>query len=340
MADRRSMFYAGLDVGGSTIKAVLIDNKGVTHGEIIETESLVKHGYKTTFKQLEKALDQLIKSAGIEKDQIRGIGLDVPAPNSDGVIWGQANLGADWVGINICKEFSDYIGLPAHMTNDVNAAAIGEYNIRGNCKKGLLFVAPGTGLGGGFVLPNGHLYEGANGLALEVGHISVPFMEEDGQLPACSCGLKGCAEAWVSLVALRRRLRMELEKEVWSDHPLNSDEITIEQKAFQLRDYAENKDALAIKIFKEQGFILGYAIADMVRLFDPGLVVIGGGLAETSFREKYISWVEEGFKDRAWSMYIRNPLNSEEVTTSIEWAYGKDHAAALGMAFVAMDLFQ
>ena len=96
---------------------------------------------------------------------------------------------------------------------------------------------------------------------------------------------------------------------------------------------------LANKIFKEQGFILGYAIADLVRLFDPGLVVIGGGLAETSFREKYISWVEEGFKDRAWSMYLRNPINTEEVTTSIEWAHGKDSAAALGMAFVAMDLF-
>ena len=279
MSDNNIKYFAGLDVGGSTIKAILINEAGNTVGNIAEVKSLVKDGYQTTFKQLREALTQIVASAGVTLKQIKGIGLDVPAPNSDGVIWSMANLAKDWVGINICDEFSKYVDIPTHMTNDVNAAAIGEYKVRGNCDKGLLYIAPGTGLGGGFVLPDGHLYEGANGLALEVGHVSVPFTDEDGNLPTCSCGLKGCAESWVSLVALRRRLKIELKKEAWREHPLNTKKLTIEQKAFQLREYAEAKDALANKIFKEQGFILGYAIADLVRTLDPGLVVIGGGLA-------------------------------------------------------------
>lgn len=332
-------YFAGLDIGGSTIKSVLIDIKGKITGDLVELKSLVKQGYKTTFEQLEKALKLLVKNAGIRLDDINGIGLDVPAPSSNGVIRAQANLAENWVGVNICEIFSKYIGLPVYVTNDVNAAAIGEYIVRGDCKTGLLFISPGTGLGGGFVLPGGHLYEGTNGLALEVGHTSVPFTEEDGQLPVCTCGLRGCLETWVSLIALRRRLKTELTKETWADHPFNKENSTIEQKAFQLRNYAEKKDPLAVKIFKEQGFILGYAIADLVRLFDPGLVVIGGGLAETTFRDLYITWIDEGFKNRAWAMYKKNPADTESATISIEWARGGDSSAAIGMAFVSREKF-
>jgi predicted NBD/HSP70 family sugar kinase len=203
-----------------------------------------------------------------------------------------------------------------------------------------MLVAPGTGLGGGLVLPGGRSYEGANGMALEVGHISVPFREDDGDLPVCSCGLKGCAEAWVSLVALRRRLRLELAKPEWAGHPLNEGDTPVEEKAFRLREFAEKGDALAVQIFKQQGFILGYAIADLVRVFDPGLVVIGGGLAETSFRDQYMAWIQEGFVERAWPVYRNSPLDPDKVTTQFEWALGGDAAAAIGMAYTAHELFQ
>ena len=194
-------------------------------------------------------------------------------------------------------------------------------------------------LGGGLVLPGGRSYEGTNGMALEVGHVSVPFREDDGELPVCSCGLKGCTEAWVSLVALRRRLRLELAKPEWAAHPLNKGDAPVEEKAFRLREFAEKGDTLAVQIFKQQGFILGYAIADLVRVFDPGLVVIGGGLAETSFREQYMEWIGEGFAERAWPVYLRSPLDPEKQTTRFEWALGGDAAAAIGMAYTAQELF-
>jgi predicted NBD/HSP70 family sugar kinase len=225
------------------------------------------------------------------------------------------------------------------MTNDCNAAAVGEYAIRNKHLGSLLLVAPGTGLGGGFVLPGGKLYEGMNGLALEIGHISVPFREDDGELPACTCGLKGCLEAWVSLVALRRRLSIELRKPEWENHQLNSPDSTLEEKAFQLRTLAENGDALALQLFKEQGFKLGYGIADMVRTMDPGLVVLGGGLAEAKFRDRFLDWVQEGFAERAWLVYRHSPIEPEKITTRFEWAQGGDAAASIGMAYTAKELY-
>jgi len=334
-----SSYFAGLDIGGTTVKSVLLDSAGDPVGEMVEVRSQVKDGYEATFGQLELALDQLTAAAGIGRSQIGGIGLDVPAPSSEGVIWAQANLGSDWVGTNVRDRLTERLGgVPVYMTNDGNAAAVGEYAVRKKHFGSLLLVAPGTGLGGGFVLPGGRAWEGANGLALEVGHVSVPQREADGDLPRCSCGKNGCLEAWVSLVALRRRVGIELAKPEHAAHPLN-DGSPVEEKAFRLREFAERGDEFAVSLFREQGRILGYGLADLVRVFDPGLVVIGGGLAETGFRDRYLDWVLEGFLERAWPVYRNSPIDPSVITTHFEWALGGDSAAALGVAFSARDRF-
>ena len=339
MTDSKGLF-AGLDIGGTTIKSILVDAKGEAVGDIVEVRSNVKDGYQATFAQLESAMDQLTEAVGQSRSAIKGIGLDVPAPCSDGVIWGKANLAQDWLGSNIRDQFSSRVSIPVTMTNDCNAAAVGEYAIRRKYLGGLLLVAPGTGLGGGMVVPGGRAYEGQHGLALEVGHVSVPFREEDGTLPSCSCGLEGCAEAWVSLMALRRRLGIELNKPQWSDHALAGDSMPIEEKAFQLRNFASDGDALARHLFEQQANILGHMIADVVRVFDPGLIVIGGGLTEADFRDDYLKWVKDGFEKQAWPMYLKSPVDPEVETTRFEWATGGDGAAALGMAFTAREMFR
>lgn len=334
-------YFAGLDIGGSTVKTVLVDELGEVAGEMVEVRSHVKDGYNATFGQLESALDQLTSAIGVGRDAVKGIGMDVPAPSCDGVIWGRANLAEDWVGTNVRDLLSERLGgTPIYMTNDGNAAALGEYAVRRKHHGGLLLVSPGTGLGGGLVLPGGRAYEGANGLALEVGHISVPHREDDGELPQCSCGLRGCLEAWVSLVALRRRIGIELAKEENKNHPLN-DGTSLEEKAFRLRDFAQEGDELAIWLFRQQAQILGHGIADLVRVFDPGLVVLGGGLAETEgFRDDYLGWVMEGFEERAWPIYLQSPIDPEQKTTRFEWAIGGDSSAALGVAFSAREMFR
>ncbi|MDP3849303.1 MAG: ROK family protein [Luteolibacter sp.] len=329
--------FAGLDIGGSTIKCMLVDGAGDPSGSIIEVPSFVKEGYRRTFGQLCAAMAKLAENAGISVEEIAAVGLDVPAPCSNGVVWGKANLAEDWVGTDIRGEFSKETGKPVFMTNDCNAAAIGEWMYRPEHGGGLLFVAPGTGLGGGLVLPGGILYEGNNGLALEVGDLSVPRFE-DGELPVDGRGRSGCLEGWVSLMALRRQLGKALVRPENAQHPLALSADPIEAKAFKLRDYADQGDALARGIFALQANVLGHGLGDLASILDPGLITIGGGLAETSFRDWFIDEVRKGFAERAMLPYQRCPLPPHEPTTRIEWAIGGDGAAAYGSARKAMEL--
>lgn len=331
-------YFAGLDIGGSTIKALLINAQADPVGAMVEIPSLVQQGFRRTFLQLHEALRLLSTQTNIRPDDIRAVGLDVPAPCSKGVIWGKANLSEDWVGTNIEQEFAREVRKPVAMTNDGNAAAYGEWLYRRERQGGLLFVAPGTGLGGGLVLPGGHMYEGTNGLALEVSDITVPFEEDNGTIPADALGRERCLEAWVSLVGLRRTLQIKLSQERYRSHPLNLEDSTIVEKAFKLRQFAEKGDPLAVEIFQRQAYILGYGLADLVSLFDPGLIVIGGGLAETTFRDWYLEAVEQGFHQRAAPFYRFSPIPPYEKTTTFEWAIGGDKSAAYGVARRVMDL--
>lgn len=332
-----SKYFAGLDIGGTTVKSMLVDEAGKQVGKMVEIRSHVKEGFRRTFAQLEESMRLLGEQNGVTQDSIAAVGLDVPAPCSKGVIWGKANLSDDWVGADICAELADEIGKPVVMMNDGNAAAYGEWLLRDNKDSGLLFVAPGTGLGGGLVLPGGIPYEGTYGLAMEVSDITIPF-DENGQIPADATGRERCLEAWVSLVAIRRQLQIELSKDENQEHPLAKADSPIEEKALQLRDYAEKGDALALEIFQKQAHILGYGLGDLVSILDPGLIVIGGGLAETGFRDWYLDAVKHGFDNRAAPFYKRRPIPPHDPTTTFEWAIGGDSSAAFGVARKAMDL--
>ena len=330
-------YFAGLDVGGTTIKCVLVDDSGTALSDFIEVRSFVKEGYQRTFIQLREAMLTLANQAGVSIHDIAAVGLDVPAPCSNGVISGKAKIGEDWVGTDIQGAFSKDIGKPVFMTNDCNAAAFGEWMYRKDHHGGLLYVAPGTGLGGGLVMPGGLLYEGNNGLALEVGDLSVPRFEND-ELPVDGRGRKGCMEGWVSLMALRRQLSHTLTKAEYSDHPLAKIDVPIEEKAFQVRDYAEKGDPMAMEIFGLQANVLGHGLGDLASILDPGLITIGGGLSETGFRDWFIDEVRKGFAERAMLPYQKSPLPPYAQTTVIEWSIGGDGAAAYGSARKAMEL--
>jgi len=327
-------FYAGLDVGGSTIKTILVDADGTQVGEYGEVKSHVKDGYQATFAQLNIGLAGICAASGIDVADVAGIGLDVPAPSCKGVIWGLANLAENWVGTDIRAEYEKECGKPVSMTNDANAAALGEYMMRPAYCGPLLLLAAGTGLGGGFVLPGGQLYEGANGLAMELGRMGVPFTE-NGVLPSDSAGTEGSLEAWVSLMALRRQIEVELAKEENNNHPLNTTELSNIEKAFKLRDYAEDGDTLALSIFQKQAYVLGFGIGDLCAALDPGLIVLGGGLAEAKFRDWFLDCVQEGFAERAQPFYRNAPIVPNHQTTRFEWALGGDGAAAFGVARLA-----
>lgn len=330
--------YAGLDVGGSTIKGMLLDGCSQQVGAGIELRSYGTEGYRATFGQLRVALEGLCAQAGVDSENVKAVGLDVPVPCSNGVVWGKSNLTEDWVGTNIEAEFSKEIGKPVVMINDANAGALGEWVLRPNHNGALLFVAAGTGLGGGFVLPGGDLYTGANGLALEIGAMCVPHRDATGNLPSCVGKGDGAAEAWVSLVALRRELQTALDKPENASHSLNQSDDSIVDKAFRLRDLAGEGDALALGLFQHQAAVLGHLLADQASGLDPGLIVIGGGLAEASFRDWWMEEVKKGFEARVPPFYVSSPIPPHEPTTVFEWAIGGDNSAAIGVAHKAMSL--
>ncbi|MFT5467497.1 MAG: glucokinase [Verrucomicrobiales bacterium] len=329
--------FVGFDVGGTTVKSMMVDEAGKQVGDMVEIRSHVREGYRRTFSQIEESMRLLCEANGVSADGIAAVGLDVPAPCSKGVIWGRANLSEDWVGTDICKELAEDIGKPVTMMNDGNAAAYGEWLLREDHDSGLLLMAPGTGLGGGLVSPDGVPYEGAFGLALEVSDGTVPF-DEDGRIPSDATGREGCLEASVSLVALRRQLQIALSKDEHQDHELAKSEVPIEEKALSLRDYAEQGDDLALELFQKQAHILGYGIGDLVSILDPGLVVIGGGLAESKFRDWYLDAVKYGFDNRAAPFYKQRPIPPHDATTKFDWAIGGDAAPAFGVARKAMAL--
>ena len=103
---KKKAYYAGLDIGGTTIKAMLVDSAGKQVGNIVEVRSLAGKGHRKTFGQLKKALASLCKNAKITEKAVGAIGLDVPAPCSDGVIWDKANMAADWLGVNVRDTFA------------------------------------------------------------------------------------------------------------------------------------------------------------------------------------------------------------------------------------------
>ena len=102
-----SKYFAGLDIGGTTIKSMVVDSKGDAVGDMLEVRSHVDEGFRRTFEQLIAAVDALCEANGVSREQLAGVGLDVPAPSCEGVIWSKANLAQDWVGVNIAKERSE-----------------------------------------------------------------------------------------------------------------------------------------------------------------------------------------------------------------------------------------
>jgi glucokinase len=164
-------------------------------------------------------------------------------------------------------------GVPAYLTNDANAAAIGEHMF-GNARnvKDFIIITLGTGLGSG-IFANGQLVYGNDGFAGELGHILI-----DGNERMCGCGRKGCLETYASATGLKRTVVQLLdEKEIKSslyDIPVNTLSARMIEKA------AREGDPLALEAFEITGKVLGKALANAVAFTSPALIVLFGGLSQ------------------------------------------------------------
>ena len=264
----------GIDIGGQTTKCGIVDARGTVLSQtVIRSDT---HTEVTSFvAELAEALNRIIAEAKAE-GRIRGIGVGAPNGNYyTGTIEGAVNL--TWGGTRVipfAKLLSEQMnGIPVSLTNDANAAAMGEMTYgaaRG--MKNFIMITLGTGVGSGIVI-DGNVVYGHDGFAGELGHTCA--VRHNGR--QCNCGKTGCLETYASAIGVARTAREWLEM---SDEPsvLRSLDKITSKDVFEA---AKDGDKLALKIFDFTGRILGESFADFIAFSAPEAIVLFGGLARS-----------------------------------------------------------
>ena len=265
-------YVVGIDMGGTNTVFGIVDARGlVVASNSIKTRKHAK--FEDYINELCTELNRLITDNNLV-DKIYGIGVGAPNANYfTGMIEDGVNL--PWpTPIPFAKMLSEKMGVPVAITNDANAAAIGEMTYgaaRG--LKDFIMITLGTGVGSGIII-NGQLVYGHDGFAGELGHMIVK--RNNGRL--CACGRSGCLETYCSATGVARTAREYLEL---TDTPsllrdIPSDEITSKD----VYDAAVNGDKLANDVFTFTGTVLGEALADFTVFSAPEAFILFGGLAK------------------------------------------------------------
>ena len=261
----------GLDLGGTNSEFGIVDqNANIVASTRVKTAG---HGDINQYvDDCVEALKPIIEQVGgIEKIHAMGIG----APNGNyytGCIEFAPNL--PWKGnIPLAQLFSDRLGVPVRLTNDANAAAMGEMQY--GVAKGMqnfIMITLGTGVGSGIVC-NGQMVLGCDGMAGELGHVIV---ERNGR--QCGCGRRGCLECYCSATGIARTAREIIEK---TDKPTSLRNIPLDQiDGLAITLAARDGDPVALEIFEYTGRILGEACANFAAFSSPEAFVFFGGLSK------------------------------------------------------------
>ncbi|MBN1302594.1 MAG: ROK family protein [Melioribacteraceae bacterium] len=261
----------GIDIGGTNTALAFVDREGgIIAKDIIPTNAMDPAAdlFKRLFNKAGKIFEGLVK----KNYELAGIGIGAPNANYyKGTIENPPNL--NWGMVNVKEIVKQYYDLPVAVTNDANAAALGE--MRFGVAKGMknfIQITLGTGLGSGIVV-NGELLYGSDGFAGEMGHITIV---RDGR--KCACGKRGCLETYVSAPGIKRTV-FELLAE-------STDKSKLREASFEgltsknIYDAAITGDKIALAAFKLTGKYLGQAMADAVAFLSPEAFVIFGGLAK------------------------------------------------------------
>ena len=267
-------FVVGIDIGGQTSKLGVVDARGdVLAQTIIRTDTFGADA-DAYVAALAEAVKVCIGQAGKTPAEIRGIGVGVPNGNYyTGEVAYAPNLA--WAAdksVFLAKMLSEAMGgMPVSLTNDANAAAVGEMTYgaaRG--MKNFIMITLGTGVGSGIVVDGKVLY-GHDGFAGELGHTSV--MRNNGRL--CGCGKTGCLEAYCSAIGIARTAREWLEASGQPTPLRDLDNITSKD----IYDAAKQGDNFALRLFDYTGTLLGRSFADFIAFSAPEAIVLFGGLA-------------------------------------------------------------
>ena len=274
-------YAIGVDIGGTNTVVGLVDREGKVLGtDSVKTQSLpVLEEYVKTVSNMAK---ELIKKHNVALNDLVGMGIGAPNANYyTGNIEKAPNLPWKQEKVPLAKMISEELGIPVTITNDANAAALGEkmYGAAKNIND-FIMITLGTGVGSGIVI-DGKLVYGHDGFAGELGHV---IIERDGRL--CGCGRKGCLETYCSATGIVRTAK---------------ERNTPFQTSKDIYDAAIKGDETAIDIFRETGTRLGRALADMVAFSSPEAIILFGGLAKAG--DFIVKYTREAMEENLMPIY-------------------------------------
>jgi glucokinase len=244
---------AAVDIGGTKIAVGIVSKDGVILARA-ESPSSPEHGARAGTDTITKMICDTLAQAGGFLHGI-GIGCTGPVNPLTGVLGPNAFL-PGWEGINLVDEFQNVFQVSSAIENDADAAALGEFAYgAGRAADRFIYLTVSTGIGGGIVL-NGRLYRGVDGSHPEIGHHVI-----DPSGPKCFCGAKGC---WESLAGGREFARSAGK-----------------QTAQEVCELARHGDAAALAAVERQGYYLGIGLANLITLFVPDVIALGGGVMQS-----------------------------------------------------------
>lgn len=259
----------GVDLGGTNIKVGLVTADGkIVRRHRVTTEA--RTGPQGVADRICRACRDMLEAAGERPDAVRGVGVGSPGTIDieNGVVLFSPNLDG-WNDVPLRKMVESGLGMRCVVDNDANVAALAEQWLGvGRGADSLVLLTLGTGIGGGIVL-GGHIWHGGNGVAGEVGHMSI---NPDG--PRCGCGNHGCLEAYASATAMVRRMREAIDAGTPTSLAGRRDELT----AALIHGAAVQGDAAARENIEQTGRYLGVGISNLMHLLNPQAIAFSGGV--------------------------------------------------------------
>ena len=261
-----------VDIGGTQIRVALYQPGSITPVSQQRTRSLANE--PGVYDRLAQAVESVWP-----RDSVAAIGIASPGPLDPhtGTILATPNI-PEWIDFPLTSKLSRQFGVPAYLDNDANMAGLAEWQFgAGKGHQDLVYLTISTGIGGG-VISNGCLLQGFHGMGAELGHMII-----DPSGPLCGCGQRGHVESFCSGPSITRYVNEQLKAGQTST--LLFDEAQYKQarpnlNAVVIAEAARAGDALAISAFERAGYYLGIAVANYLAIFDPSILIFGGGASQ------------------------------------------------------------
>ena len=298
-------YLIGIDLGGTNIKSAIFT---VNFEKIAECrmDTQAEKGSEMVLLRMLKSIKELLIVSNIKESQIRCIGIGVPGllDNKAGISKFSPNF-SNWENVHVSEWFESKLKLPTFIDNDVRMNLYGEWSLgAGKGKKNVVLVTLGTGLGSGVILDENVLY-GATGSVGEIGHMN---MYRSGR--ECRCGSSGCLGRYVSALGILRTLKEKIQggkqSVIYDWVNGDYDKITAQMisKAF------DEGDPVAMNTLYETGEVLGYGLVNVINLYNPECIIIGGGVSAAG--DRLLKRTREIVEEKA----LRISRNACEIVTS------------------------